>query len=188
MAHINVYDYIAIGLDMTGHTGTSYQVALDPEFENIIDQSINNTQDLLYWNTPLPMPVVDGEKPRFYKDVRNLYSRIKLHFGNHTSPWWELSKEDQKVQDVVMTQKNKKPVFTNSKDLGWEVDTTSEIARLNSLEYLNNTPISYNAGLPDSSTLVHGQTIPTTTRNGVLPGVTYIPVDEKEITDETDIN
>ena len=121
MAHINVYDFVALGLDMSGHTATSYCVAKDKNFEQIIDSSIKNTQDLYKWTTPLPKRVEDGGEG-FYSDLRKVYSRVKLHFGEFESPWWELDIEDQKVQDVVMTEKDKLPVFTTAEKLGWTKD------------------------------------------------------------------
>lgn len=117
MAHINVRDFTAIGLDMSTLTAVSYMVAKDKNFEKIIDQSIHDTANLEKWITPLPKLKEDGEG--YYSDLPVLYARIKLHFGNHSSPWWVLEMKNQTDQLVTITEKHKPDVYTDSKALGW---------------------------------------------------------------------
>ena len=54
MAHINVRDFIGIGLDMSTLTAVSYVIAKDKNFEKVIDQSIHDTANLEKWVSPLP--------------------------------------------------------------------------------------------------------------------------------------
>lgn len=118
MAHINLYDYIALGLDMNGHDATSYVVAKDPEFNQIIDQSIHDTTNLFKWTTPLPKRIEDGGKG-YYSDLRKLYAKVKLHFGEFESPWWVIDMENQCIQRVIITEQKQDPLFSDSVWLEW---------------------------------------------------------------------
>lgn len=117
MAHINVRDFIGIGLDMSTLTAVSYTFAKDKNFEKIIDQSIHDTTHLEKWTSPLPKLPEDGEG--YYSDLTTLYARIKLHFGEHSSPWWVLEMKNQTDQNVVITEGKKPNVYTDSKILRW---------------------------------------------------------------------
>ena len=117
MAHINVRDFIGIGLDMSTLTAVSYVFAKDKNFEKIIDQSIHDTANLEKWTSPLPKLPEDGEG--FYSNLPTLYARIKLHFGKFSSPWWVLEMTNQTEQNVVITENQKPNVYTDSKELEW---------------------------------------------------------------------
>lgn len=119
MAHINICDYIALGLDTNAHDATSYVIAKDPDFNEIIDQSIHDTANLYKWTSPLPKRLEDGGKG-FYSDLTQLYAKIKLHFGKSESPWWVLDLENQCIQQVILTEKDKDPLFSDSQWLEWE--------------------------------------------------------------------
>lgn len=136
MAHINILDYIAIGLDTRTHTATSYVVAKDKEFEKIIDSSIHNTVDLLEWTTPLPKREEDG--PGYYSDLRKLYAKVKLHFGKYESPWFILDFEDQMKQNVVITEKERYDRFSKSYYLGWGYEKGMENEIPDYKTYLQN--------------------------------------------------
>lgn len=114
MAHINIYHFIGLGLDEQKHTATSYQIAKDAGFKEIIDQSLYDTVNLLFWNSPLPKG--DGT---YYKDMKQLHARVKIHFNESSSPWYVLKPDDQTVQNVVLTGKNKLDTFTTSRELEW---------------------------------------------------------------------
>lgn len=118
MAHINIGDFISIGMDFNGHTATSYIVAKDEEFTKIIDQSIFDTQNLYRWHTPLPKLPEDGEG--FYKDLSELHAKIRIHAGEKASPWITLDLANQNKQDVIITEDYRKEIFTTSDAIGMQ--------------------------------------------------------------------
>lgn len=115
MAYIRVTDYIDIG---TGgyKDAVSYQIAKDPEFTKIIDESLHDTVNLDVWHSPLKKLPEDGEG--YYKDEDVLYARVKIHIGTHESPWFTLEPGNQNKQDVVITEDGKEPIYTTSEAIG----------------------------------------------------------------------
>ena len=75
---------IKIGIPFR-HTATSWQVALDENFEVIVDESLEDKVNLTYWKTPLPK--IDGSG--FYSDEK-LYARFKVIYGNSESDWYTI--------------------------------------------------------------------------------------------------
>lgn len=120
MAHINIHNYVGIGLDFSRHTATTYQIAKDSNFTLLVDQSIKDTQHKELWYSQLPKRPEDGNG--YYSSECKLYARFKLHFGDRVeSPWCDFILDNQREQDVVITNEtNPKKAFTNSRDLEWE--------------------------------------------------------------------
>jgi hypothetical protein len=92
MAKLEINDYIDIG---TGgfHNATSWQVAKDPEFKEIIDESLKDTVNVKEWHTMLPKRPEDG--PGYYADLDMLYARVKVHVDEYESPWEVLEPKSQ---------------------------------------------------------------------------------------------
>ena len=116
MAHINVYDFTGIGLDFANHTATSYKIAKDEDLEQIIDESIYNTENKIIWHSKLPKRPEDGEG--YYGDMEGLYAAVRIHMGNLNSPWMKLRVTNQKKQEYVVTENGEKDKFYNSDELG----------------------------------------------------------------------
>lgn len=73
MAHIKIQKYITLG-NSSPLAATSYQIALDSEFTQIIDEIHMSEEFKLQWWSALPK--IDG--PGFYSDETALYARVKL--------------------------------------------------------------------------------------------------------------
>lgn len=110
MAHITLTDFIDVGTTKD-HDATSWQVALDPKFEKIVDQSLKDPVNLLKWYTPLKR--IDG-KPGYYKDEDALWARVKIHVEDYESEWFVIGPENQNIQDVIITEEGKPDIHTTS--------------------------------------------------------------------------
>lgn len=77
MANIEIEKYLTLGAS-TPLIATSYQVALDEDFTQIIDEIHESVEHKMYWNTPLPK--IDGNG--FYSDETQIYARVKLFLKN----------------------------------------------------------------------------------------------------------
>jgi len=91
------------------HTHTDWQVALDSEFIEVIDESIKDDVNLLLWRTPLPR--IDG--PGYYSDEDIIYARARVWRGKDRSNWINLN-DNQNYQKVIITQEYKEPIYTDS--------------------------------------------------------------------------
>lgn len=100
MAHFSLNDFIDINTK-TFHDATSWQVALDQEFTQIIDQSLHDTVNLYIWVSMLPMIGVPGQ---YYADLDNLYARVKVHIGDEESPWYNMPPKNQNDQTILVTE------------------------------------------------------------------------------------
>jgi hypothetical protein len=109
MATVYLEDFIDLGLDGR-HDATSWQVALDINFNTIIDESLVDKVNLTKWKTPLPTINGDG----FYSDLSALYARIKVHIEDTESPWFVLPTENQNYQQVTITQHGTEILLTDS--------------------------------------------------------------------------
>lgn len=144
MAHVNIHDYVGIGLDFSEHVATSYQVAKDKDYKIIVDQSLSDVKNLTSWNTPLKMLPIDGDG--YYADLCKLYTRVKLHIGNSVSIWYELPPITQRYQKVVITQRGKDDIVTDSTTLRWDIECGLDPAFTFKVEGLNLRP-DENSGL-----------------------------------------
>jgi hypothetical protein len=109
MAKITITDIIDVG---TGsyHNATSWQVALDPEFTQIIDQSLNDKVNVKEWHSMLPKINDNG----YYADLDLLYARVKVHIDSYESPWYVLRPKSQNIQNVTITEKGVATIYTTS--------------------------------------------------------------------------
>jgi hypothetical protein len=99
------------------HSATSWQVAKDPEFTKIIDESLEDKVNLISWNTPLPKlqeDIVEGEVYPYYSDLTALYARVKVHIDETVSNWFVLGPKSQLVQKVIITENDKEDIWTDS--------------------------------------------------------------------------
>ena len=67
MARFYVKDFIDLGTSVY-HDATTWQVAYDPEFNHIIDESIEDRINVKEWNSPL----FDKEKNDYVKDQEQI--------------------------------------------------------------------------------------------------------------------
>lgn len=117
MAKLEVKDYIEIGSGVP-HDASSWQVAKDPEFKKIIDESLNDKINVKSWFTPLPKLKEDGEG--YYADMDNLYARVKIHLGITESAWLTVGPKSQNTQKVIITQKGQADKETTSEDINMQ--------------------------------------------------------------------
>lgn len=97
MAKLKVSGFTAIGTE-SSLTAVSWKVTTDAEGLEIVDKNIHDVSKKLEWSTPLPIPGKPGE---FYKEHKDLYGWIKLHFSEQESPWELLSNEDQTTYEIT---------------------------------------------------------------------------------------
>lgn len=116
MARIEIIDYIDVGSGSV-HTATTWQIAKDPEFTKIIDESIEDYVNVKKWYSMLPMLPEDGTG--YYADLEQLYARVKIHLGETVSPWYVLEPKDQREQEVLITKDGVDIETTTAKDLAW---------------------------------------------------------------------
>ena len=74
MASIEIKKYLTLGAS-TPLMATSYQVALDKDFTQIVDEIHKSEEHKLFWSTPLPRRNGQGG---FYGNETRLYARVKL--------------------------------------------------------------------------------------------------------------
>ena len=99
MAMLYIGDYIDFATKGY-HNASSWQVALDPEFTKIIDESLEDKINVESWNTPLPKIGADG----YYKNMDQLFARVKVHIFNSVSPWFVIHEPiNQNEQEVEYT-------------------------------------------------------------------------------------
>ncbi len=138
MARISLEGFDSLGTSSV-HTATSWQVAKDPDFTQIIDQSMNDTKNLTSWVTPLPKlaeDTLEGETYPYYDNLKTLYARVKVHIDDTVSNWFVLGPKSQLVQKVIITQEDKDDIITDShlpdksnpddKRVGWDTTIHSE--------------------------------------------------------------
>lgn len=118
---------------IVGHTATDWEMATDPDFNDIIDASYMDRINLLEWNSPLP----DGTGG-FHKYLPNVYARARVHYrdpeskitnlasspeydeNDHVvvSDWFVLS-DTQQEQEVTITYPDGSIETTSASALGW---------------------------------------------------------------------
>lgn len=120
----------------------SYEVALDPEFKQIIDATYFNKLHLESWTTPLPK--IGGPNGTFYTNLDKLYARGRIFAGvipndfklpsdvtdaevrEHCdksgtifySPWTEVAIGTQTFQEVIISEDGKEDIHTDSDKIG----------------------------------------------------------------------
>jgi oligoendopeptidase F len=114
MAKFRVGEYLDI-LTNGYHNATTWEAALDPEFTQIIDKVEESKEFLKEWVTPLPT-LEDPNK--FYKDLENVYVRVKIHIDNTESNWVVLNSLNQREQLVLIVGLDGEITETNSLDIG----------------------------------------------------------------------
>ncbi len=113
MARFAINDYISLGCK--GYpNAASWQVALDGEFEHIIDESLNDKVNVHSWISPLPK--IDGSG--YYADLDEVHARVKYHIDGDESEWFVLTTKNQNDQEFIITE-NKEIIETlNSIEAG----------------------------------------------------------------------
>lgn len=113
MAKITLGNIKFLG-NISRHTATSYQIAKDPDFKDIIDESIEDKTNLFSFESPLP----DGNGG-FYKDLPAIYCRFKFHFSEQTSKWFYIDPENQNTQETIFIHEDGTTEIYSESDSGW---------------------------------------------------------------------
>lgn len=113
MATFRVDEYIDF-LTKGYHDGTTWQVALDPDFEHIIDESIHDKVNIKTWKSMLPKIGTSG----YYADLDNLYARVKIHILDDVSDWYIMEPKNQNDQTIVYTEEGQSDQSYNSLEIG----------------------------------------------------------------------
>ena len=113
MAKLSIKDYFDFGVNTT-HNGSSWQIALDSNFTQIIDESLEDRVNVKTWHSQLKK--LDG--PGYYKDLDQLYARVKVHVDNSVSPWYVLPVGNQNDQVVIVTDIDGEHTTYNSLEIG----------------------------------------------------------------------
>ena len=121
---------------------SSFEIALDPEFKNIIDATYFNRNALESWTSPLPK--IDGPAGTYYTNLDKLYARGRVYAGVvptdfdlpsyakdaevntkcdvtgtiFYSPWTEVAIGTQTYQEVTITEEGLPDIHTDSKKIG----------------------------------------------------------------------
>ena len=110
---------------------SSFEIALDPNFTQIIDATYFNKTALESWTSPLPK--IGGPAGTYYGNLEKLYARGRVYAGviptdfalpNYAtgkifySPWSEVAVGTQTFQEVVITEEGKPDVNTDSDKIG----------------------------------------------------------------------
>lgn len=117
MAYMEILDYTDIGTGAS-HDATSWQFAKDPDFTQIIDESLNDTVNIKKWVSMLPKRPEDGDG--YYKDLDMVYGRFKIHAGGYESRWFEAEPKSQNYQEVTITEEGQEDIITDSDAIGMQ--------------------------------------------------------------------
>ena len=109
MAAFYVDDYESFGCE--GYpTAADWEVALDENFEQLIDSTYKDKYHVLSWHSK--MPKIDGSG--FYADLDIFYVRVRLYIDDRVSDWFLLPPENQNEQKVRYTEEGKADVLYES--------------------------------------------------------------------------
>lgn len=115
MAKLSIERVLHVGMKHK-HSATDWQVALDPEFTMLIDESLKDSDNLLEWHTPL-RKIDDQDK--MYSDEDIIYARIRLWFKNESTGWFVLN-DNQNYQKVIITEDGKYDIHTDTEKLNMQ--------------------------------------------------------------------
>jgi len=113
MATLRINDFIDIGTHGY-HNASSWQVALDENFEQIIDESLSDKINIEEWSSMLPE--INGKG--FYKDLSNLYARCRVHIDHNVSPWYVMKPKNQNDQLYLITEEGKQEFLLDGLETG----------------------------------------------------------------------
>ena len=99
MALLRINDLIDINTKGF-HNATTWQVALDENFTQIIDESIKDTINVKEWHTMLPKINEVG----YYADLDNLYARAKVWIDDNVSEWFVMEPKNQNKQKIIVVE------------------------------------------------------------------------------------
>ena len=115
MAIFTIDDYISFGTKGY-HNATTWEVATDENFENIIDRSYKDRVNVTVWHSPLPKPDGSG----YYADLSTVYCRAKIWIDDvEANDWFYMKVQNQNEQKVIYTEDGKEDiVYESSLELG----------------------------------------------------------------------
>ena len=104
MAKFYLKDYVKTN-DVSGVVAVSWQIALDPTFILLVDETIENRTDIDVWSSPLKR--IDSQG--LYDDSTKLYVRVKIYTENNgelfESDWYPVELNDVDDRIVNLTDK-----------------------------------------------------------------------------------
>lgn len=106
----NYYDFLTKGY----HNATTWEVALDPEFTQIIDRTVKDTTNVKYWHSMLPKITGTG----YYADLDKVYARCKVFIDDDESDWFIVEPVNQNDQIITYTEDGKEDIIVNSLEIG----------------------------------------------------------------------
>jgi len=98
VAQFSLQSFIDVGTKGY-HTATSWKVCYDRAGKRIIDQSLNDTNNLYHWISPLP----DG-KGGMHADLNRVYLFVRVHILQDASPWYYVGWANQNDQTFKITE------------------------------------------------------------------------------------
>ena len=121
MATLRILAYETIGANAK-HESSDWIVDLDPKKKYIVDQSLDDTEHLTEWITPLPKRPEHKEfgedVEEFYTDEVALYAFVRLRIGNVKTGWLSIPVKTQKYQEYDVTEDNADTYKSDSIKLG----------------------------------------------------------------------
>jgi len=112
MARFIIKDYESLGCKGY-HNASSWEVALDKDFKNIIDSTYKNKDAIREWRTPLP-----NGKGGFYKTLDKIYARCKVWIDDDSSEWFEVKPANQNDQLIRITEEGKPDRYVSKIEAG----------------------------------------------------------------------
>jgi len=114
MAKFVVSDYYDFGTNGF-HNATSWQVATDENFEDIIDESLEDKINVTEWHSPLKK-----KGGGYHKTLDVVYVRVKIHIDNTVSDWFVGTTANQNDQELIYTMNGVVIDTANSLDIGFK--------------------------------------------------------------------
>lgn len=114
MAHFKLLDFIEIGCGAR-HTAVSWQVASDENFDDIIDESLEDTENLWEWHSMLPK-----SSGGYHADLDELYLRVKVHIDDNVSPWYVVGPANQNLQMITINALDETQTVVSSTDINMQ--------------------------------------------------------------------
>jgi len=112
MAHFSLSTFLDVGCH--GYIdATSWQVAKDVNFTDIIDESLHDTTNIWNWVSPLP-----NGSGGCYGDLPEVHLRVKVHILESSSPWFYVGYMNQNDQTFIITENHQIVDTVNSLTAG----------------------------------------------------------------------
>ena len=113
MARLSIDDYESLGCE--GYpTAATWQVFLDEERTQLIDETVHDEVNVMEWHSMLPK--VDGVG--YYSILDKLYGRVKLFIDDIESDWFDIDVVNQNEQTILITEEGQPDRYINKIEIG----------------------------------------------------------------------